>query len=93
MGSTYSYDSNWRQSKYSGTSMASPQMVGMIACLLQAHPDWTPGQVKSYFENNAVANMRDTGANDDFQVSSTIHGGPNRIAYFPMNGQRPFGYS
>ena len=92
-GSTYFYNSNWRQAKYSGTSMAAPQMCGMIGCLLQAHPDWTPGQVKSYFENNSVANMRDTGLNNDFGVNTTIHGGPNRVAYFPMNGQKPFDYS
>ena len=92
-GSTYFADSNYNQAKYSGTSMAAPQMCGMIGCLLQAHPDWTPAQIKGYFESNAVANLNDTGNTDDYTTNTTIHGGPNRVAYFPMNGSKPFGYS
>ena len=89
-GSTYFADASYRQDKYSGTSMAAPQMCGMIGLLTQAHPDWTPAQVKKYFESNSVANLNDTGNNNDYTTSITIHGGPNRVAYFPMNGQRPF---
>ena len=89
-GSTYFADASYRQAKYSGTSMAAPQMCGMIGLLTQAHPDWTPAQVKKYFESNSVANLNDTGNNNDYTTSITIHGGPNRVAYFPMNGQRPF---
>jgi hypothetical protein len=89
-GSSYFADSNYKQAKYSGTSMAAPQMCGMIGCLLQAQPGWTPGQVKTYFESNAVANLNDTGNTDDYTTNTTIHGGPNRVAYFPMHGQKPF---
>ena len=89
-GSTYFANSSYRQAKYSGTSMAAPQMCGMIGCLLQAQPQWTPGQVKTYFESNAVANLNDTGNTDDYTQNTTIHGGPNRVAYFPMHGQKPF---
>lgn len=73
--------------------MASPQMCGMVACLLQAHPDWTPAQVKKYFTTNAKANMYTTGLDNDYSVTNTIHGGPNRTAYFPMNGQIKFNHS
>ena len=92
-GSSYFANSSYRQAKYSGTSMAAPQMCGMIGCLLQAHPDWTPIQVVNYFQNNAVANMRDTGLDNDYGLNTTIHGSANRIAYFPMNGQKKFGYN
>jgi hypothetical protein len=92
-GSTYFADASYRQAKYSGTSMAAPQMCGMIGLLTQAHPDWTPSQVKKYFESNSVANLNDTGNNNDYTTSTTIHGGPNRVAYFPMNGQKKFGYN
>ena len=89
----YYWNSNFKQDKYSGTSMAAPQMCGMIGCLLQAHPDWTPAQVKNYFISNSQALMYDTGNTNDYTTTNTIHGGNNRVAYFPMNGQKPFGYS
>jgi subtilisin family serine protease len=30
----------------SGTSMATPVLAGGVACLLQAHPEWTVNQVR-----------------------------------------------
>ena len=89
----YYWNSNFKQAKYSGTSMAAPQMCGMIGLLAQAHPDWTPAQVKNYFISNSQALMYDTGSTNDYTTTNTIHGGNNRVAYFPMNGQKPFGYS
>ena len=31
----------------SGTSMATPLLAGAVACLLQAHPDWSTGEVRA----------------------------------------------
>ncbi len=30
----------------SGTSMATPLLAGAVACVLQAHPDWTVKEIK-----------------------------------------------
>lgn len=90
MGSVYHYNNLFRQAKYSGTSMAAPQMCGMIGCLLQAHPDWTPEQVYNYFTSNAKPTMYDNGNDADYTNSLTTHGAPNRLAYFPLAAQRPF---
>lgn len=86
------YDSNYKQVKKSGTSMAAPQVCGMMACILQAHPDWTPEQVTKYMLENSVTGMYKTGYTDDYLDNASIHGGNDRIAYLPMNGSKQFSY-
>jgi serine protease AprX len=38
----------------SGTSMAAPMISGLVADVLQAHPGWTPNQVKGAVTSQAV---------------------------------------
>ena len=89
----YNGNSSFKQEVYSGTSMASPQVAGMAALLLQAHPDWTPSQVVNWMISNSQPQLRDTGATDGYALSTLLHGGYNRLCYMPMNGQRPFSVS
>ncbi len=44
----------YNYSKLSGTSMATPLVAGVAALLLQAHPRWTPEDIKSAIVNGAV---------------------------------------
>ncbi len=39
----------------SGTSMSTPHVAGIVALVLQAHPSWTPEQVKAAIMNTASA--------------------------------------
>ena len=53
-------DSNYKLMKISGTSMASPQVAGMIACVLEANPSMSPAQMKTYIEANAKTDQLNT---------------------------------
>ena len=86
----YYLNSSYRQALYSGTSMASPQIAGIAALLLQAHPNWTAEQVTAWIKHKAAANLYTTTLENDYTVVTSVWGGNTDIAYFPMSGQKVF---
>jgi serine protease AprX len=50
----------------SGTSMAAPAIAGLVADLLQIHPNWTPDQVKGDLTSPAVTD------NSSFQEPNAV---------------------
>ena len=40
--------------KLSGTSMATPHVSGVVALIKQAHPDWSPEEIKMALKNTAL---------------------------------------
>lgn len=79
-------DANYNLMKISGTSMASPNVAGMIATVLEANPGMTPAQMKTFIHNNVTTEtLYDTGVPDgNFNDQDSIHGGPNRIFKTPF---------
>ncbi|MFD1861945.1 S8 family serine peptidase [Planococcus chinensis] len=70
--------------RFTGTSMASPHVAGVAALILQAHPDWTPFDVKVALMN--TAKLLDTNKYDVFaqgagrvQAYDAVH--PPFLAY------------
>ncbi|MFJ8581408.1 S8 family peptidase, partial [Micromonospora sp. NPDC093277] len=59
----------------SGTSMATPHVVGAAALVASANPSWTPQQVRDYLVNNATSGV----------VTSPGTGSPNKLLYV-VNG-------
>ena len=85
-GTTDSRDSQFRTGKLSGTSMASPQVTGLLACALETNPRWTPQQALDYLIATAgVDQITDTeGSFDDF---TSLQGSANR--YLRFRTERP----
>ncbi|MBM0207400.1 S8 family peptidase [Micromonospora sp. NPDC051227] len=65
------YNSNTATNTISGTSMATPHVVGAAALVASANPSWTPAQVRNQLVANATPNV----------VSNPGSGSPNLLLY------------
>jgi len=74
-----SRDSNYEGAKYYGTSMASPQVAGVLAILAESWPNMTQAEAQQWIIDNASDDkMFDSGADDPMDLTS-LQGGPNKI--------------
>jgi subtilisin family serine protease len=82
----YPFDSNYKIMSISGTSMASPNVAGLAAQLLQVYPTATPAQIRQKIIDTSIADMLyTTGLSTDYSNTRSLHGGPNRYAYQAFN--------
>lgn len=82
---TYPLNSNYKISRIGGTSMASPQVAGVLACYMQINPNATSQQLKNWLIGQSQSNMyTGTGTGTDYSDSRSLQGAPNRMLYTPF---------
>ena len=82
----YPGDTNFRITNISGTSMAAPQIAGVIALFTQINPSATPAQVKTFVEGvSKESQLFETGLNNDHSDYRSLQGGENRFAFNKFN--------
>lgn len=79
----------------SGTSQATPQVTGIIACALETYPNMTPAQALTYIQTYANSGvLSDSALNTnygsiDFLNTNTLYNGPNKyITYRKERGDQ-----
>lgn len=71
----------------SGTSMASPQVTGLLACLCEQEPNLTQAEALQYIKESALSDVADNGSNPN--QSSHIGFGDSSNRYLFDKRKRP----
>ena len=85
----YYANSSFRQTNIGGTSMAAPQVAGVLACMLELHPEWTPAQAKQWLLDNAGSAILNTGTGNDWTNDRSLKGGAAKVLHIPFNNPQP----
>ena len=74
----------FRIANIGGTSMASPQIAGLVAIHAEIQPNATPAQHKSWVTTNAKEQLNANGnTGSDYTNYRSLMGGTNRYAFHP----------
>jgi subtilisin family serine protease len=65
--------------------MASPQVAGVAALILQLNPNYTPAQVKTALLSSATATIYTTGLSNDWTDTRSLQGGSQKFLYANYN--------
>ena len=85
----YYLNSSFKQTNITGTSMASPQVAGVLACILELHPEFTPTQGKQWLLDNAGSAILNTGTGNDWTNDRSLKGGEAKVLYMPFSNPTP----
>ena len=85
---------SFKQTNFTGTSAACPQIAGIATLYLQANPTATQAQVKSWLTNNAnTTALYSSGSSDDYTNYESQWGGAGGVAFMPFNSANNFAVS
>lgn len=85
----YPYNSDFYVTNITGTSMASPQVCGAGALVLQLNPQFSPSDLKSFLNTTAKTNQIYNGESAvDYNNTRSLYGGSNRYLYNKFNSSK-----
>jgi hypothetical protein len=76
-----SRNSSYKLTKYDGTSMASPQVCGVLACLLEQYPNMNQSDVIDYLNQHAKGSQMTT-TSGGFTDDTDLQGADNEYLFY-----------
>ena len=80
-GPSYYLNASFKQCNISGTSMATPQVAGVAALVLQLNPTYTPAQTKTSLLSTAGNPIYTTGLTNDYSNTRSLLGSSQKVLY------------
>ena len=86
---THPDDSNFYIKKIQGTSMAAPQVTGVLACLLESRRYYTPYDCANWLKSTATQGRMSDSGTTTYTDTLSLQGAGNRYLRWPFNGSNP----
>lgn len=81
----YPLDPNFQIARIAGTSMAAPQVTGLLALYLQLNPQATPQDCKNWLSSNAETGSLEVTAFDNYGNVTGTRGAPDKFLRNPYD--------
>ena len=77
-------NSGFYLNKISGTSQATPQVTGLLACVLQSRPDTTTAEAKEFLHKESLKDRLVVTGADTWTNYTSLQDGENKILHTPF---------